>query len=75
MLRLRSPQQREIWEMVIPKDILALNEELAQIDRFLDDERFLLPYFKKHKTFKKLNTGRNSTPIETYLRMMYLKHR
>ncbi|MBI4726762.1 transposase [candidate division TA06 bacterium] len=35
----------------------------------------MLPYFKKHKTFKKLNTGRNSTPIESYLRLMYLKHR
>ncbi|MBI4726944.1 ISNCY family transposase [candidate division TA06 bacterium] len=34
-----------------------------------------MPYFRKHRTFKKLNTGRNSTPIETYLRMMYLKHR
>ncbi|MBI4727875.1 ISNCY family transposase, partial [candidate division TA06 bacterium] len=59
----------------MPAEILALSQELKIVDQFLDDDRFLLPYFRKHRTFKKLNTGRNSTPIETYLRMMYLKHR
>lgn len=75
MLRLRSQQQREIWETLIPAEMLALSEEMEAIDHFLDDDRFLLPYFKKHQTFKKCHTGRNSLPIETYLRMMYLKHR
>jgi IS5 family transposase len=75
MLRLRSKQQVEIWETLIPAEILALSEELQAIDTFLDDERFLLPYFRKHRTFQKLNTGRGSIPIETYLRLMYLKHR
>jgi IS5 family transposase len=47
----------------------VLTGELAEIDQLLDDERFFAP-FADH--FHRVD-GRPSIPIETYLRMMFLK--
>jgi IS5 family transposase len=48
-----------------------MSEELAQVDRLLDDERFFAPFRKRFYT----RMGRPTIPIATYLRMMYLKRR
>lgn len=48
-----------------------LSEELAAIDRLLDDERFMSPFIVRFNC----RIGRPTIPIETYLRLMYLKHR
>jgi IS5 family transposase len=48
-----------------------MSEELAQVDRLLDDERFFVPFRERFYT----RVGRPTIPIATYLRMMYLKHR
>src|SRR5574337_253094 len=48
-----------------------LPKELAAVDELLDDPAFFEPY-RVH--FSPL-LGRPSIPIETYLRMMFLKHR
>jgi IS5 family transposase len=56
---------------MLPPEVVKLNDELAKVDALLDDERFLTPlagYFTS-------TTGRPSIPLETYLRMMYLKSR
>jgi IS5 family transposase len=50
---------------------LGLPAELEAIDRLLDDAAFFAPYAKHfHPLF-----GRPSVPIETYLRLMFLKFR
>jgi IS5 family transposase len=48
-----------------------MNEELASVDRLLDDDRFLSPFRERFCT----HVGRPTTPVATYLRMMYLKRR
>jgi IS5 family transposase len=45
--------------------------ELEAVDRLLDDPRFFEPY----RAFFHPILGRPSIPIETYLRMMFLKYR
>ena len=70
MLRTISPQT-SLWEAILPDVALRMPAELEAVDALLDDPAFLEPY-RKH--FDPI-WGRPSTPIETYLRMMYLKHR
>jgi hypothetical protein len=63
--------QRSLWEAVVPAAILGLPAELARVDHLLDDPGFWQP-FRAH--FDPV-VGRPSIPIETYLRMMFLKFR
>jgi len=70
MLRTRNVQQ-SLWESVLPEVCLRLPAQLARIDAWLDDERFFAP-FKAHFDPR---LGRPSVPMETYLRLMFLKHR
>jgi IS5 family transposase len=70
MLVTRNPSQT-LWESILPPGYERLPAELERVDRLLDDEAFFTPY-RAH--FSPL-FGRPSIPIETYLRMMYLKFR
>ena len=45
--------------------------ELAAVDALLDDDRLLAPLIARLRS----RVGRPTTAIETYLRLMYLKHR
>jgi transposase, IS5 family len=63
--------QPTLWESVIPECLMGLPGDLAEIDRLLDDERFFEPF----KAFFDPTHGRPSIPMETYLRMMFLKYR
>jgi transposase, IS5 family len=70
MLRTRNVQP-SLWESVLPEVCLRLPVELERVDAWLDDERFFapfVPYFSPRM-------GRPSIPMETYLRLMFLKHR
>jgi IS5 family transposase len=60
-----------LWEAVLPAELRELPAELGKVDAILDDDRFLAP-FRSRLTAR---TGRPTIPIETYLRLMYLKHR
>jgi Transposase domain (DUF772) len=63
--------QVSLWESLLPEEVLRLPEELARVDALLDDPAFFAP-FAPH--FHPL-TGRPSTPMECYLRLMFLKFR
>jgi IS5 family transposase len=63
--------QPSLWEAILPEIALRMPAELASVDRLLDDPVFFEPY-RAH--FDPI-LGRPSIPIETYLRMMYLKDR
>ena len=70
MLRTRAAQV-SLWEAVLPAEVLRLPVELARVDALLDDPVFFaafMPFFDPR-------VGRPSTPMETYLRMMFLKFR
>lgn len=70
MLRTVGPQG-SLFELLLPSGMRVLSGELAEIDALLDDRRFFVPFgpfFDRHE-------GRPSIPIETYLRLMFLKYR
>ena|SRR5437868_13093564 len=70
MLRLRDGQS-VLWEALLPPQVKLLSPELAEIDALLDDDRLLAPFVARFAC----PIGRPTVPIETYLRLMYLKHR
>src|SRR5512133_1217740 len=58
-----------LWESILPGELLVLPAELARVDRLLDDPVFFVP-FAPHFDAR---VGRPSIPVETYLRLMFLK--
>jgi transposase, IS5 family len=64
-------QGQTLWEVMLPPEYQQLPPALAAVDALLDDPVFFAPY-RQH--FSVL-FGRPSIPIETYLRMMFLKFR
>ena len=70
MLRTRAGDV-SLWEAVLPPEVLRLPEQLARVDALLDDPVFFAPFVP----FFDPRVGRPSTPMETYLRMMFLKFR
>jgi len=62
--------QGDLFEGWIPEKFLELPPELAFADKALDDPRVMEPFLKKAKF-----TGRPTTAIASYLRLMYLKFR
>jgi IS5 family transposase len=63
--------QPTLWESLLPAEALVMPAELVRVDALLDDERFFVPY----RVFFHATLGRPSIPIETYLRLMFLKYR
>jgi IS5 family transposase len=63
--------QVSLWESLLPEEVLRLPAELGRVDALLDDPAFFAP-FAPH--FDPL-IGRPSTPVECYLRLMFLKFR
>jgi IS5 family transposase len=70
MLRERTVGE-SLWEAVLPDELRELPPELARVDRILGEDRFLAPFRSRLRA----RVGRPTTPIESYLRLMYLKHR
>ena len=70
MLRTRALEV-SLWEAVLPEEVLRLPEELARVDVLLDDPVFFAPF----TPFFDPRLGRPSTPMEVYLRLMFLKFR
>jgi len=70
MLRLKDPQLC-LWDALLPPELCRLNDELAKVDEILDDDRFMAPFISRFN----VRIGRPTVPVETYLRLMYLKYR
>ena len=63
--------QCSLWESTLPEEVQRLPDELARVDALLDDPAFFGPFVP----FFDPRMGRPSTPMETYLRLMFLKFR
>ena len=63
--------QPTLWEAILPDELRRLPVELARVDALLDDPQFFTPFVP----FFDPRQGRPSTPMETYLRLMFLKFR
>jgi IS5 family transposase len=70
VLRETDPQTT-IWELLLPEQARRLPAELARVDAYLDDERFIAPW----RGLFSARLGRPSVPVDTLLRLLYLKHR
>ena len=70
LLRVTTPPLAT-WDALLPDQATRLPAELARIDAYLDDERFLAPW----RAHFHARLGRPSVPIPTLLRLVYLKHR
>jgi transposase, IS5 family len=64
-------RQGVLWDLLLPEAARRLPEELARVDAYLDDERFIAPW----RSLFSARLGRPSVPIDTLLRLLYLKHR
>jgi IS5 family transposase len=60
-----------LWETRLPAELLRLPDELARVDALLDDPVFFAPFAPYFHPV----LGRPSTPVERYLRLMFLKFR
>jgi IS5 family transposase len=63
--------QVPLWESLLPEEVLRLPGELARVDVLLDDPAFFAPF----APYFDPRVGRPSTPVECYLRLMFLKFR
>jgi transposase, IS5 family len=59
------------WESGLPAEVLRLPGDLARVDALLDDPAFFAPFAPYFHPV----LGRPSTPVECYLRLMFLKFR
>jgi transposase, IS5 family len=63
--------QLSLWDVILPSELLVLPDELARVDALLDDPVFFAPFVP----YFDARIGRPSIPMETYLRMVFLKFR
>ena len=63
--------QPTLWDAILPSELLVLPGELARVDALLDDPVFFAPF----AAYFDARIGRPSIPVETYLRLMFLKFR
>jgi len=63
--------QPGLWESILPPELLVLPTELARVDELLDDPVF----FASFVPFFDPRVGRPSTPMQSYLRLMFVKFR
>ena len=60
-----------MWEAILPTEILSLPAQLASVDRLLDAPAFIEPFRPRFDPTR----GRPSVPLDTYVRLMFLKFR
>lgn len=70
MLKIEN-NQLTLWDALLPEPLRKLPEEMTLIGELLDNPAFLSPFIEAHPSRR----GRPTVPAETYLRLMYLKHR
>jgi IS5 family transposase len=63
--------QPTLWDSILPPELLVLPVELSRVDALLDDPVFFAPF----AAYFDARIGRPSIPMETYLRLMFLKFR
>jgi IS5 family transposase len=81
MLRLVAGQAETLWDEALPIEVRELPDDLAALDGLLCDPRLLAPFVAhwQHEALlsgvSAAEHGRPTIAIETYVRLMVLKHR
>ena len=74
MLRLSSGQVESLWDEVLPVEARQLPEDLARLDAQLRDEALLTPISVSWQPLAR-GHGRPTISMQTYVRLMVVKHR
>lgn len=81
MLRLQGGQVESLWDEVLPEKLRELPDDLARMDALLRDEALLSPieaHWEREAKARGRSAkghGRPTIPMQTYVRLMVLKHR
>lgn len=81
MLRLQGGQVETLWDEVLPEKLRTLPDDLARIDQLLRDEALLVPivaHWEREALARGRSArghGRPTIAMQTYVRLMVLKHR
>ena len=81
MLRLRGGQVESLWDELLPEKLRELPQDLAQMDGLLRDEALLAPieaHWQREAVARGRSAkghGRPTIPMQSYVRLMVLKHR
>ena len=70
MLQIRA-KEPELFDYFLPENLKKLPEEFERVNQLLNDPAVVEPFIKRFNVLM----GRPSIPIETYVRLMYLKFR
>ena len=71
MLRTNNNEYRDPFESCFDPELFRLSDELQKVDKLLNDSRIIQPFRERFGT----KIGRETIPVLTYLRLMYLKDR
>ena len=81
MLRLAAGQAETLWHEALPIEVRELPQDLAALDELLSDPELLAPFaahWQREAEVSGLSAaghGRPTLAIETYVRLMVLRHR
>lgn len=81
MLQLKADQLETLWDPLLPAGAGALSTAMTRLDELLSEPAFLEP-FRSHwqleaerRQRRLFDFGRPTIPMETYLRLMFIKQR
>ena len=80
MLTLFADGAESLWDELLPEEVRVLPDDLARLDELLCDPELLVPIAVRweralREASKFSDRGRPSLAMETYVRLMVLKHR
>ncbi len=80
MLRLQATGAESLWDEILPAEVKVLPDDLARLDELLSDSAVLAPIAARWERLQteagcQAGRGRPTIAMETYVRLMVVKHR
>ena len=80
MLTLQAAGAESLWDEILPEEVRVLPDDLARLDELLSDSELLAPIAQRWErelaqAGRYADRGRPSLAMDTYVRLMVLKHR
>ena len=80
MLTLHADGAESLWDELLPEEVRVLPDDLAALDELLADPALLAPIARRWErelaeAGRFVDRGRPSLAMDTYVRLMVLKHR
>ena len=80
MLRMQATGAESLWDEILPVEVKALPDDLARLDALLADPELLAPIRARWErllteTGRAAGRGRPTIAMDTYVRLMVIKHR